>query len=225
MLLTHTSKDRGRPELPGPLGTGRRRPGRWHSPGADGTVGVGARRPSTTPTSTGRARREAHRRTARRLRAGERLRPLGMTETRYLSAAKAWSGYRTYGTAIAFDPNGSSAAACPDGTWSIDLLGASRRPRTTRTPGHQPRLRPSAARHRPRPDGATDGRVAGSAGVFSTVQDVGTFAYRSSTALAGRPSVFPLRQSTLQLATTPQQPGAPGDNSRRRTTPSGKASR
>lgn len=51
------------------------------------------------------------------------------------------------------------------------------------------------------------GGVAGSAGVFSTVHDMGLFAQALLDRLAGRPSTFPLRQSTVALMTAPQQPG------------------
>jgi CubicO group peptidase (beta-lactamase class C family) len=51
------------------------------------------------------------------------------------------------------------------------------------------------------------GGVAGHAGVFSIANDVGIFARALLDRLAGRPSNFPLTQATLQLMTTPQQPG------------------
>ena len=51
------------------------------------------------------------------------------------------------------------------------------------------------------------GGVAGHAGVFSTAHDVSIFAQALLDRLAGRPSAFPLEQSTLQLMTTPEQPG------------------
>ncbi len=51
------------------------------------------------------------------------------------------------------------------------------------------------------------GGVAGHAGVFSTAHDVSLFAQALLDRLAGRPSHFPLRQSTLELMTTPEQPG------------------
>ena len=51
------------------------------------------------------------------------------------------------------------------------------------------------------------GGVAGHAGVFSTAHDVGLFAQALLDRLAGRPSAFPLRQSTLELMTAPEQPG------------------
>jgi CubicO group peptidase (beta-lactamase class C family) len=52
------------------------------------------------------------------------------------------------------------------------------------------------------------GGVAGSAGVFSTVQDLGKYSQGLLDRLAGRPSAFPLKQSTLEMMTTPQQPAA-----------------
>jgi CubicO group peptidase (beta-lactamase class C family) len=51
------------------------------------------------------------------------------------------------------------------------------------------------------------GGVAGHAGVFSTAHDVSIFAQALLDRLAGRPSTFPLTQATLELMTTPQQPG------------------
>jgi CubicO group peptidase (beta-lactamase class C family) len=51
------------------------------------------------------------------------------------------------------------------------------------------------------------GGVAGHAGVFSTAQDVSIYAQALLDRLAGRPSKFPLQQATLELMTTPQQPG------------------
>ncbi len=51
------------------------------------------------------------------------------------------------------------------------------------------------------------GGVAGHAGVFSTAHDVSLFAQALLDRLAGRPSAFPLKQGTLELMTTPEQPG------------------
>ena len=50
------------------------------------------------------------------------------------------------------------------------------------------------------------GGVAGHAGVFSTAGDVALFAQALLDRLAGRPSDFPLQQSTLKLMTQPEQP-------------------
>jgi CubicO group peptidase (beta-lactamase class C family) len=51
------------------------------------------------------------------------------------------------------------------------------------------------------------GGVAGHAGVFSTAHDVGIYAQALLDRLANRPSRFPLRQATLSVMTSPQQPG------------------
>jgi len=51
------------------------------------------------------------------------------------------------------------------------------------------------------------GGVAGHAGLFSTAQDISIYAQALLDRLAGRPSEFPLQQATLELMTTPQQPG------------------
>ncbi len=51
------------------------------------------------------------------------------------------------------------------------------------------------------------GGVAGHAGLFSTAHDVSLFAQALLDRLAGRPSAFPLRQGTIELMTTPEQPG------------------
>ena len=51
------------------------------------------------------------------------------------------------------------------------------------------------------------GGVAGHAGVFSTAADTARFAQALLDRLAGRPSAFPLKQATLRLMTSPQQPG------------------
>ncbi len=56
------------------------------------------------------------------------------------------------------------------------------------------------------------GGVAGHAGVFSTAHDMSLFAQALLDRLAGRPSAFPLQQGTVELMTTPEQPGhAPTD--------------
>jgi CubicO group peptidase (beta-lactamase class C family) len=51
------------------------------------------------------------------------------------------------------------------------------------------------------------GGVAGHAGVFATAHDVSIYAQALLDRLAGRPSEFPLTQATLELMTTPEQPG------------------
>jgi CubicO group peptidase (beta-lactamase class C family) len=51
------------------------------------------------------------------------------------------------------------------------------------------------------------GGVAGNAGLFATGHDVSVFAQALLDRLADRPSAFPLTQATLELMTSPEQPG------------------
>ncbi|KRE29049.1 serine hydrolase [Mycobacterium sp. Soil538] len=133
---------------------------------------------------------------------------LGMRDTRYLPAAKACGQQTIRGTAVVIDANASTARECPAGTWSTDLLT---RIAPTAHDGDTPGLNPDygyllrGTVHDPtarRMGGAT-----GSAGVFSTVGDVGLYAQALLDRLAGRPSDFPLTQPAAELMTTPQQPG------------------
>ncbi|BBX24679.1 putative beta-lactamase [Mycolicibacter terrae] len=137
--------------------------------------------------------------------------PLGMTDTRYLPAAKACGPHQIRGTAIAWDASASPDGECPAGSWSTDLL-ASIAPTAhdEDTPGINPdydQLLRGAVQD---PTARRMGGVAGSAGVFSTAGDIGRYAQALLDRLAGRPSPFPLRRSTLELMTTPQQPGHEG---------------
>ncbi len=137
--------------------------------------------------------------------------PLGMHDTRYLPPAKACGPHKIRGTAIALDRNAPEVDECPAGTWSTELLA---------------RIAPTARDHDSRNDPAKNpdydhllrgtvhdptarrmGGVAGSAGVFSTALDVARYAQALLDRRAGRASAFPLTRSTLELMTTPQQPG------------------
>ncbi|WP_370483436.1 serine hydrolase domain-containing protein [Mycobacterium sp. pUA109] len=134
--------------------------------------------------------------------------PLGMTDTRFLPAAKACGPHQIRGTAIAFDNAASAAAACPTGTWSTDLLvRIAPTAHDEDTPGINPDYDHLLRGTVHDPTARRMGGVAGSAGVFSTAHDVGRYAQALLDRLAGRPSPFPLRRSTLELMTTPQQPG------------------
>ncbi|SEP65482.1 CubicO group peptidase, beta-lactamase class C family [Mycobacterium sp. 88mf] len=134
--------------------------------------------------------------------------PLGLSDTHYLPATKACGPHQVRGTAIAFDPSAPKVNDCPAGTWSTDLL-----PRIAPTaldedtPGINPDFGHPLRGTPHDPTARRMGGVAGSAGVFSTVNDVGRFAQALLDRLAGRPSTFPLKQSTVELMTTPQQPG------------------
>jgi CubicO group peptidase (beta-lactamase class C family) len=139
--------------------------------------------------------------------------PLGMEDTRYLPPAKACGPHTMRGAAIAWAPapTGAPPVACPAGTWSTGLLS---------------RIAPTARDEEGRADPSKNpdldyllrgtvhdttarrmGGVAGHAGVFSTAHDVSIYAQALLDRLAGRPSEFPLEQATLELMTTPQQPG------------------
>ncbi len=139
--------------------------------------------------------------------------PLGMADTHYLPLAKACGPHTTNGAAIAWAPapQGQASDACPAGTWSTGLLSriapTARDEEGRADPGKNPDLdrllrgtvQDTTARRM--------GGVAGHAGVFSTARDVGIFAQALLDRLAGRPSEFPLAQTTLESMTTPQQPG------------------
>jgi len=141
------------------------------------------------------------------------FKPLGMIETRYLPIDKACGPHRIIGAAIAWapSPRGHMHYACPVSDWSTSLL-----PRIAPTT-HDDESK-SDPRANPHFDMLTRGTVhdpttrrmggvAGHAGVFSTAHDISLFAQAFIDRLAGRPSNFPLQQSTLQLMTTPEQPG------------------
>ena len=139
--------------------------------------------------------------------------PLGMTETRYLPPAKACGPHTIRGAAIGWAPapEGRELVACPAGTWSTSLL-----PRIAPTaiddqsnadPGKNPDFGYLLRGTVHDPTTRRMGGVAGHAGVFSTAHDVSIFAQALLDRLANRPSRFPLKQATLELMTTPQQPG------------------
>ena len=139
--------------------------------------------------------------------------PLGMDDTHYLPPAKACGPHQMRGAAIAWAPapNGSMPIDCPAGTWSTGLLS---------------RIAPTAHDDESKTDPSKNpdydyllrgvvhdtttrrmGGVAGHAGVFSTAHDVSIFAQALLDRLADRPSKFPLKQSTLEMMTAPEQPG------------------
>ncbi|WNG93630.1 serine hydrolase [Mycobacterium sp. ITM-2016-00318] len=143
--------------------------------------------------------------------------PIGLAETRYLPAAKACGPHSMRGAAIAWEPPSADGASveCAPGAWNMSLL---------------PRIAPTSRDEENRGDpsrnpnidyllrGAVNdttarrmGGVAGHAGVFSTANEVGAYAQSLLDRLAGRPSRYPLKQETLQLMTSPQQPGANAD--------------
>ncbi len=137
--------------------------------------------------------------------------PLGLTETRYLPAAKACGPHAMRGPAIAWAPPSATAKCAPD-SWNVSLLSriapTSRDEENRGDPARNPDIdhllrgavNDTTARRM--------GGVAGHAGVFSTAAEVGGYAQALLDRLAGRPSAYPLTQETLALMTSPQQPGA-----------------
>lgn len=138
--------------------------------------------------------------------------PLAMPDTRYLPPAKACGPHKISGVALAWAPGERrEPETCPAGAWRTDVLS-----RTAPTaldeehradPGRNPNFGRLLRGTVHDPVARRMGGVAGSAGVFSTVHDVSRYAQALLDRLAGRPSEFPLQQTTLQLMTTPQQPG------------------
>ena len=128
--------------------------------------------------------------------------PLGMTDTRYLPAAEVCGSHDMRG------------AVCPAAAWSTSLLSriapTARDEEGRADPGKNPDLdyllrgsvHDTTARRM--------GGVAGHAGLFSTAHDIGIYSQSLLDRLAGRPGEFPLQQATLEVMTTPQQPGHTG---------------
>jgi CubicO group peptidase (beta-lactamase class C family) len=139
--------------------------------------------------------------------------PLGMEDTRYLPPAKACGPHTLTGAAIAWAPvaNGRVPATCPAGTWSTSLLSrtapTARDEESRADPGRNPNLDQLLRGTVQDTTARRMGGVAGHAGVFSTAHDVSIYAQALLDRLAGRPSKFPLKQSTLEMMTAPAQPG------------------
>jgi SSS family transporter len=140
------------------------------------------------------------------------FKPLGMTDTRYLPIAKACGPHRIIGAAIAWASKHSSRKyPCAVGDWNSSLLARIAPTTHDDESKSDPRANPHfdmltrGTVHDPTT--RRMGGVAGHAGVFSTAHDVSLFAQALLDRLAGRPSNFPLTQSTLELMTTPEQPG------------------
>jgi CubicO group peptidase (beta-lactamase class C family) len=112
---------------------------------------------------------------------------------------------------LASAPEGRELVACPAGTWSTSLLSRiaptardeENRSDPSMNPNYDHLLRGTVHDTTARRMGG----VAGHAGVFSTAHDVSIYAQVLLDRLAGRPSKFPLQQATLELMTSPEQPG------------------
>jgi CubicO group peptidase (beta-lactamase class C family) len=140
--------------------------------------------------------------------------PLGMTDSRYLPAAQACGPHTMRGAAIVWAP-GPGRADCAEGTWDTALLSRIAPTRhdgeSARDPGRNPDFGHLLRGTVDDPTSRRMGGVAGHAGVFSTARDVSVFSQALLDRLAGRPSAFPLSQASLQLMTSPQQPGHTGE--------------
>lgn len=132
--------------------------------------------------------------------------PLGLSDTRYLPATKACGPHQVRGTAIVFE--GVPSGPCPPGTWSTDLLArVAPTAHDDDTPGINPDFDHLIRGTVHDPTARRMGGTGGSAGVFSTVADIGRYAQALLDRLAGRTSPFPLAPPTAELMATPQQPG------------------
>jgi len=145
--------------------------------------------------------------------------PLGMAHTRYLPFDKVCGPHEVHGAAIALPPNlhHSGPEACSGDQWLAAQWIESVAPTAhdDESKAH-PELNPDfdhllrATVHDP--STRRMGGVAGHAGVFSTAHDISLFASALLEKLLHNTGPFPLKQSTLQLMTQPEEPGrAPGD--------------
>ena len=137
--------------------------------------------------------------------------PLGLDDSHYFPPAKACGPHRITGTAISVDPTLPAVERCPPGSWTTDLLAriapTARNEDSQDDPARNPDFYNPLRGTVHDPTARRMGGVTGSAGMFSTVHDVGRYAQALLDRLAGRPSTYPLKQSTVQTMTTPQQPG------------------
>jgi len=141
--------------------------------------------------------------------------PLGMRHTRYLPIAKACGEYIITGAAIALPPNAHHEG--PDGPCSGDQWLAAQWIENIAPTAHddESKSNPSANPdfdHLLRatvhdPTTRRMGGVAGHAGVFSNANDISLYASALLEKLIHNTGPFPLKQSTLQLMTQPEQPG------------------
>ncbi len=137
--------------------------------------------------------------------------PLNMLHTRYHSFDKACGLHRMNGSAVLPAPVSHPLAAplCGEGGWlPSDIANTAPTAHDSEgTPTTNPNFDQMLRGTVHDPTTRRMGGVAGQAGVFSTAQDIGLYAQALLDRLAGRPSAFPLKQSTLELMTSPEQPG------------------
>lgn len=137
--------------------------------------------------------------------------PLDMTHTRYHPFYKVCGSVERLGSAIvvSHDKSQPRDQRCSAGDWSSQIAfdtaptAFDSEGTTATNPDFDRMLRGTVHD----PTTRRMGGVAGQAGVFSTAHDISLYAQALLDRLAGRPSDFPLKQSTLELMTTPEQPG------------------
>jgi SSS family transporter len=138
--------------------------------------------------------------------------PLGMTDTAYHPFDRVCGPHTSIGAAIAWEPSiphTKILVKCPADTWSIALL-ADTAPTTHDNEGNDqsnPHFDMLTRGTVHDPTTRRMGGVAGHAGVFSTAHDISLYASALLEKLLHNTGPFPLKQSTLQLMTQPEQPG------------------
>ncbi len=132
------------------------------------------------------------------------FKPLGMQETRYrpINYCNPYQQPRP----MYVDPNSNPCHRELDQPF-LRIAPAAHDDESKTDPGANPRFDTLLRGTVHDPTTRRMGGVAGHAGVFSTAHDMSLFAQALLDRLAGRPSNFPLKQSTLELMTTPEQPG------------------
>ena len=150
--------------------------------------------------------------------------PLGMSRTGYLPFAKACGALKRSGSAIEYASNVTFKAgrpgimtsttrdySCPQPLWIPQALIPNTAPTAhddesklnrTLNPDYDHLLRGTVHD----PTTRRMGGVAGHAGVFSTAHDISLYAQALLDKLTRNTGPFPLKQSTLKLMTTPEQP-------------------
>jgi SSS family transporter len=134
--------------------------------------------------------------------------PLKMEHTRFLPFAKTCDQYSHVGSATIYDGNGFIANACPPGTWAgawiphIAPTAHDNEGDANTNPDFDHLLRGTVHD----PTTRRMGGIAGQAGVFSDAADMGLFAQALLDKLLYDKGPFPLKQGTLKLMTSPEQP-------------------
>jgi SSS family transporter len=141
--------------------------------------------------------------------------PLGMTDTEYHPFDRVCGPHENIGAAITWEPSIPHThilVKCPADTWSTSVL--ERTAPTThddegnaQTNPHFDRLTRGTVHD---PTARRMGGVAGHAGVFSTAHDMSLYASALLEKLLHNTGPFPLKQSSLQLMTMPEEPTTSG---------------